>query len=37
VLFGATTPVQVTENIAAADLLARSTGAQRDRLRVLAV
>ena len=37
VLFGATTPLQVTENIAAADMLARSTGTQRDRLRALAV
>lgn len=35
VLFGATTPAQVTENIAAADLLARATGTQLDRLRVL--
>ena len=37
VLFGATAPVQVAENIAAADLLARSTGTQRDRLRAVAV
>jgi aryl-alcohol dehydrogenase-like predicted oxidoreductase len=35
VLFGATTPAQVAENIAATDLLARSSGAQLDRLRAL--
>jgi L-glyceraldehyde 3-phosphate reductase len=33
VLFGATTPEQVSENIAAADLLARLTDAELDRLR----
>jgi aryl-alcohol dehydrogenase-like predicted oxidoreductase len=37
VLFGATTPAQVIENIAAADLLVRSAGTQLDRLRVLTV
>ncbi len=37
VLFGATTPAQVIENIAAADLLERSTGTQLDRLRALTV
>jgi aryl-alcohol dehydrogenase-like predicted oxidoreductase len=35
VLFGATTPAQVTENIAAADLFARSAGTQLERLRSL--
>lgn len=37
VLFGATTPAQVTENIAAAELFARSIGTQLDRLRALTV
>ena len=36
VLFGATTPEQVSENIAAADLLARLTDAELDRLRTFA-
>jgi aryl-alcohol dehydrogenase-like predicted oxidoreductase len=35
VLFGATTHAQVTENITAADLLARTTDTQLDRLRAL--
>jgi aryl-alcohol dehydrogenase-like predicted oxidoreductase len=37
VLFGATTPAQVSENVAAADLVARLTGAELDRLRALTV